>query len=60
MAVALVHEQDVVHLVLNVERMLGDGLIQREGVARHVGVGHGLLRRKSIHGVEGQDLLQEI
>lgn len=58
--VTLVHEQNVVHFILYVEGVQRDGLVQGEGVVGHVGVSEGLLRRQPIHGVKGQDLLQEI
>lgn len=59
-AVALVHEQDIIYFVLNVEGVQRDGLVEGEGVVNHIGVGQGLLRSETIHGVKGQDLLQEI
>lgn len=60
MTMTLVHEQNVVHFVLDVEGVQGDGLVQGEGVVGHVGVSEGLFCRQPIHGVKGQDLLQEI
>lgn len=43
--VTLVHEQDVVHFVLDVERVRRDGLVQREGIIAHVRVSQCHLRR---------------
>lgn len=60
MAVALVHEQDVVHLVFYVEGVRGHRLVQRKGVHAHVGVSQSFLRRQPVHGVKSQDLLQEV
>lgn len=59
-AVALVHEQDIIYFVLDVERVQRDRLVQGEGVVSHIGVGQGLLGGQTVHGVKGQDLLQEI
>lgn len=58
--VALVHEQDIIYFILNVERVQRHRFIQGEGVVSHIGVGQGFLRSKTIHGVKSQDLLQEI
>lgn len=60
MAVALVHEQDIIYLILNVKGVQRHRLIQGEGVVSHIGVCQGLFRSQTIHGVKGQDLLQEI
>lgn len=56
----LVHEQNVVYFILYVEGVQRYGLVQGEGVVSHVGVSKGLFCRQPIHGVKGQDLLQEI
>lgn len=60
MAVALVHEQNIIHFIFNVERMQRDGLIQGERVVGHIGVGQGFLCSQAIHWVKGQDLFQKI
>ncbi len=57
---ALVHEQDIIDFVLNVEGVQRDRLIKGEGVVSHIGVGQGLLCSQTIHRVKGQDLFQEI
>lgn len=60
MAVALVHEENIIHFIFNVERMQRDGLIQGERVVSHIGVGQGFLCSQAIHRVKGQDLFQKI
>lgn len=54
------HQQDVVNLVLDAEGVLRGGLILRARVRAHVGVLQPHLGGQAIHGVEGQDLLQEV
>lgn len=58
--VTLIHEQDVIHLILNVEGVQGHWFVQREWVIAHVWVSKSLFRCKTVHGVKRQDFLQEI
>lgn len=58
--VALVHEQDIIYFVLDMEGVQRYRFVQGEGVVSHIGVSQGLLRSQTIHGVKGQNLLQEI
>lgn len=57
---AVVWDHLVVQLVLNAERLQGRWLVQRTGILLQVGLGQGRLSCEPIHGVKGQDALQEV
>lgn len=59
-AEALLRHQTVLQLVLNAEGMRRGGLILRAGVLLQVRVGQSRLGSQPIHGVKGQDVLQEV
>lgn len=59
-AEALLRHQAVLQLVLNAEGVRRGGLILRAGILLQERVGQSRLGSQPIHGVKGQDVLQEV